>query len=491
MGRHAKTVLTATGLDRRRSGYYSTPSFISAYIAKRLLEINPHACSVLDPCIGKGEMAAPFLSRGLKVTGFDVIKFPLDSRVDFTPIDFLTFYRDRVSGSDLFEAKPLPYDFVIANPPYNCHELEYIRENKAWLAVAFGDIGVHNMYSMFIAAILRATKPGAVIGLIASDSFLTAKAHSALRQEILHNCVIHDMLLCPMDLFRDQGADVRTVLLVLEKSTSKPDFVRTLNRCPHTSAFKAKLLNSEFEFVSHKAIVISGDCDHSELVIGVPQQIRELFDGPRLGHRFRCVTGISTGDDRRFLSPIKKTGFTVPFYKNPASRRFFATPDAYLIDDFLHKSEQVANFMVRNKGVLFKRGISCSSMGAEFGACYLPANSTFGVNANIIPEAENDIWWLLAYLNSDLATYCVRSILNRSNMVTAGYVSRVPLVPLSTTATEQLGRIARSAFESAQAGRAVAAFRDAINELLARSLNLTPDVRETLSHFSKNVKRIV
>ena len=69
MGRHQKTVLDPNGIDRRETGYYSTPDFVSQYIAECLLQFNPNGKSVLDPCVGRGEMTLPFHTAGKRVIG--------------------------------------------------------------------------------------------------------------------------------------------------------------------------------------------------------------------------------------------------------------------------------------------------------------------------------------------------------------------------------------------------------------------------------------
>jgi len=83
------------------------------------------------------------------------------------------------------------------------------------------------------------------------------------------------------------------------------------------------------------------------------------------------VTCISTGNDKKYLSTECKPGFSVPFYKNPASRKFISHPDAYLIDDFMEESLKVKDFMVRNKPLILSEGIACSSMGIPFSAVLL------------------------------------------------------------------------------------------------------------------------
>ena len=156
------------------------------------------------------------------------------------------------------------------------------------------------------------------------------------------------------------------------------------------------------------------------------------------------MTCISTGNDSKYLTAKPKKGYTIPFYKNPASRKFTATEDAYLIDDFLNVHQKDKNFMVRNKDLLGKEGIACSSMGLPFSAVYLPCNAVTGVNPTIFPPIE-DLDWLLAFLNSSLVTYLVRGVLIRSNMVTSGYVSSLPIISFSEKEKELLSNISSGA----------------------------------------------
>ena len=86
--------------------------------------------------------------------------------------NFIDIYADYIRNQ-FFSAESSKYDYMIANPPYNCHEIDYIRENKKWLNELF-PIGAYNMYSMFLSAMISMAKEGCLIGVIISDSFLTS-----------------------------------------------------------------------------------------------------------------------------------------------------------------------------------------------------------------------------------------------------------------------------------------------------------------------------
>ena len=488
MGRHPKKVGQEQGVDRRESGYYATPDFVAEFIAGTLLKLNPRGCTALDPCVGKGELAIPLLQRSVDVDGMDILPFPVPPGTNLRVTDFLDFYRDRKSERPAGQNIELPYDFYVANPPYNCHESEYIRQRKPELRRLFGKVGVHNMYSMFLSALVDCAKPGALIGVITFDSFLTARVHAELRRQILGQCALHYLLLCPTDLFRDQGADVRTCVMILQKDIRHQGRVTIGDRPPRVSQFRQQLRTRQFGQVDLEQIVLAGEGDRSEFVLDVPHDVRSLFDDSRLGDAFRCVTGISTGNDQLYLSPSKRPGFSQPFFKNPGARKFYCPPNAWLTDDFLELEKSIPNFMVRNKDILYQAGITCSSMGVPFSACYLPQCSTFGVNANIILH-EQDCWWLIAYLNSHLATYLVRGILNRSNMVTSGYVSRIPLPAFRRPVRRRLAEVARTAYhEQVLNGSAEACVND-VNRIVERELGLPDETVHRIRRFASDLVR--
>jgi hypothetical protein len=447
MGRFKKILVNNNGVDRRDIGYYSTPSFISEYLSNELLKINPLGHKVLDPAVGNEELLKTFFVNGKEIDSFDIIKHGEIRYSNFKVQDFLSYYSELKTSLFFTEEIHLEYDYYIANPPYNCHEINYIKDNKHKLSKLFDGIGAYNMYSMFLSAMIDCAKDGALIGVIISDSFLTATMHSGLRQQILNSCSIHQLILCPNDLFLSQKADVRTCIVILQKGKQYQSKIKVANRPQNTEHLKQILKKQELIEVNINSIVLSNNKSANQFIVDVDPEILTLFKYPRLGDLYECITGISTGNDNKYLSKIKKSGFEVPFYKNPGSKKFKTNPDSYIINHFIEESLSVKDFMVRNKRFLFKEGITCSSMGLPFSACYLPPNSTFGVNANIFAP-QKDLYWMLSYLNSSLITYLVRGVLIRSNMVTSGYISQLPVIQLSPNEKQKLDRIAKETIDS-------------------------------------------
>jgi len=490
MGRHKKNIITCEGLDRRDSGYYSTPDFISKFMTNAMIDINPDGKFVLDPAVGKEELLSYFHSAGKSIDSFDINNYGNYKYSNFNETDFINYYCDLQSKIILNQEINLKYDYYIVNPPYNCHELEYIRDNKKRLNGIFDDIGTHNMYSMFLAGLIDCAKEGSLIGMITLDSFLTAKMHEGLRKKIIDKCSIHYLVLCPADLFWSQKADVKTCIIILQKGKQYQKEVKVSNRPLNQIDLKNILVEKKFIEKSINEINLQNKEDSYEFIIDCPEKIRNLFKEPRLGELFNCVTGISTGNDSKYISKEKTDYYSIPFYKNPGMRRFYTTPDGYMPNDFLEIGKSIKNFIVRNKSLLFKEGITCSSMGVSFGACYLPPNSTYGVNANIICE-QKDIWWLISYLNSSLVSYIVRSCLIRSNMITSGYVSRIPVPVFSEEIKLQLSEIAIEAYEGKVNKYDVGNYIKKIDQIIYNYLEIDDKDIQEITYFTDNLLKAV
>lgn len=485
MARKVKTIME-NGIDKREVGYYSTPSFIAKYLTQEMLSINPNGNLVLDPAVGKEELLEEFYKAGKTIDSYDILKYREYKMSNFCQKNFIEVYADFVDNN-FFSSSVTPYDYMIANPPYNCHEINYIRENKKWLKSLF-PIGVYNMYSIFLSAMISMAKEGCLIGVIISDSFLTSNYHSKLREQILSTCSIHQIILCPTDLFWSQDADVRTCVVILQKGKKYQSNVLISNRSNSISEFKNVLLNHSLKEVSIDSLLLKCNKLSNQILIDVDNEIVRLFHKyPLLGDLYKCVTCISTGNDSYYLSVEKKEGYSIPFYKNPASRKFVAKEDAFLINSYLDAHSTDKNFMVRNRNLLFNEGIACSSMGLPFSAVYLPADAVTGVNPTIYPPKE-DINWLLSYLNSSLVTYLIRGVLIRSNMVTSGYVNCLPILNFNNNEREILGKIAQLVRdEDISSEQAI----EDIDKLVFQKALLSDIVIDNIIYFSKNLGKCV
>jgi len=275
--------------------------------------------------------------------------------------------------------------------------------------------------------------------------------------------------------------------MILQKGKQFQGKVKISNRPKNTKDLEKILGTKDFLEVDIDDIVLSKKKSANQFIVDIDKDILALFHNPRIGEVFNCITGISTGNDKKYLSKVKKQGFEIPFYKNPGSKKFVTTEDAYLINHFMDESLIVKDFMVRNKRFVFNEGITCSSMGLPFSACYLPKNSTFGVNPNIFTPKE-DLLWVLAYLNSHLITYLVRGVLIRSNMVTSGYISQLPIIPFNKEEKDNLTEISKKVLNSEID---IETAINKINAIVYENLKLEGSIIEKIEDFAQNLSKRV
>ena len=127
MARKIKTLIGEDGIDRREVGYYSTPDFVAQYITEEMLALNPNGNRVLDPATGKEELLPYFYNAGKEIDSFDIIDYGNHIYSQFQCADFIEFY---ISRLQCLPMECQEYEYMIANPPYNCHEVAYIKDNK-------------------------------------------------------------------------------------------------------------------------------------------------------------------------------------------------------------------------------------------------------------------------------------------------------------------------------------------------------------------------
>ena len=71
---------------------------------------------------------------------------------------------------------------------------------------------------------------------------------------------------------------------------------------------------------------------------------------------------------------------------------------------------------------------------------------------------------MLSYLNSHLITFLVRGVLIRSNMVTSGYISQLPVISFSDNEKAELSVIAKNVIDAALNTKiAITTMDDAVN----------------------------
>ena len=426
---------------RRSLGQYSTPIQTASYMAQRLLSFfsSTENLRILDPAVGDGVLIQTLADHGVKPAAMEAFDIDRGVIANGSDIPCTVFQQDFLTYPQTVDSEQTgEFDAIIGNPPYKSkRESDYIKQNRHLLEQQFNEIGIQNMYSMFIVHAIRRLREGGILCFIVQDSFLTNVYYKNFRRFLLENCLIHEITLAPRRLFHQHNADVRTAILILEKctGTDKGDVraahvMKLVDRLTDEAEYKNPP-KSKVQVIAQKAFI---EMDQHNFFINVPEPVIDIIvtAEKRLGDVVEGGTGISTGHDARFLRKVTVTDGNpewVPFYKNGGFKDAWYYETPYQIRrDWQTPSRQYKDFLARNSDFYFREGITCSSMGIEFSAAYLPPGCLFGVNANFFCESRNHLFYVLGFLNSLFAKYLVRAIYNRTNMVTAGYLKRLPYI---------------------------------------------------------------
>lgn len=422
-------IFTQEQLGRDRvNGFYETPLKTVEYICNKILPLYKKGKKILDPAVGDGIFLYALSKAGVDTN--DLYGFDIDEQK-------INKLKDKYPNVRLFDStNPFNqnFDFIVGNPPYNGDESHFIRENRQRLKKLFKEIDVKNTYSMISYQAINSLNSGGMFSMVISDSFLTNSYYKKFRQFLLKNTKIKEMLLAPWRLFHGRSADVRTCILTLEK---KSDTEAIFQLSSEDNAVKlVDRLKSEDEYKKPSRVELIKQKDfykypNNSFLIGISPKIRNLYlnTSKRLGDIVEGGTGISTGNDKRFLrkrDEVKNDSSWVPYYKNGARNAYYYEPEYYIERDYRKYSSAISNYLIRNEKYFFKEGVSCSSVGVRFSASYLPSGSLFGVNANFFFKDKDTLFYTLGLLNSKFAWYFARKVLIRANNISANYLRQLP-----------------------------------------------------------------
>ena len=109
------------------------------------------------------------------------------------------------------------------------------------------------------------------------------------------------------------------------------------------------------------------------------------------------------------------------------------------------------------------------------------------MNATVWPKID-DHYWLLAYLNSSLVTYLLKGIIARSHITTIGNVSSLPIIPLSDSDKQSLGRIAKRVINGTLAPEEAVV---KIDRIIYRGLSIPAWIRHKIANFCGDIVHLV
>ncbi|MFX0171737.1 MAG: Eco57I restriction-modification methylase domain-containing protein [Candidatus Hodarchaeota archaeon] len=475
--------------QKRQNGIYHTPYTTAQHMVNIILPFITEHTKILDPAAGDGVFVEILIDHGVdpaKITAHDIND---EKILSLTKLGVNAELKDTLL--DEYEKK----DIIIGNPPYKSRRNStYIKENKRKLKDRYGFIGLHNLYSLFIVNAIQNLNNKGVICLIVEDGFLTNRYYYSLRKFILDNCKILEIKLAPRRLFHQSKADVRTAIVTLQKIK-----LSTYLENNHKMRLIDRLMTEE-EYEKPPRVQMIPQIDFRKMpdlkfFVGIPRSIIKFIQNSNIkfGDFAKGGTGISTGDDKKYLRQareVKNDPKWVGFYKSGQRTPYYYQTPFYIEKDYQkNASNDPKNFLVRNKQFFFKEGITCSSVGRKFSAAYMPPGNLFGINANFFFKDKNDLFFALGFLNCKITQYFARKVVNRSNIVATSFIKEIPFIIPSVKQKEKVVKLVKTMVTSLMQdpNSKFSSVQNQIDEIFFKIYNINECDRSEIMDFCENI----
>ena len=447
--------------------YYTKSNDIVGYMMNNLSLI-PNS-NVLEPCAGDGV----FINALLQVEkNLNIDVFELDEReakklkknfnsenISIKNTDTL-LYNDFINGSSNNR-----YDYIIANPPYGAWQ-DY--EKRLKLKTIYPGLYVKETYTTFLFLCLNLLKPGGRLVFITPDTYLNLHMHTYLRKYILQNSLVKEIAIFPSSFFPGVNFGYSKLsIITLEKTSAshaiynntikildnfkKPSELITKKNIRTTLVKQGDIFeNSDYAF-------IFTDNKHFDRLI--------KHSSMRIGDIANCVTGIYTGDDKKYIKVMDKNFKNGKNYQQILEGEIYKNTYGIDLDGLdcnnsyipiikggntrylkqnlwyinwskeavgMYKNNKKSRF--QNSQYYFKQGIAVPMVSSNSVTASLLNNRIFDQSiVGIFPQKDIYVLYLLAFFNSSVCTQLLRMI-NPSANNSANYIKKIPvLIPDNNT----------------------------------------------------------
>lgn len=379
---------------------------------------------------------------------------------------------------EIVSVDEIEFDAVIGNPPYGAKKPAYKTATYRDLygatqaAVTKGSRGTGDgdSYAMFIASGIERLREGGRLCYITNDSYRTLTTHASLRRMILDRCKIVEILLTDTKHFEGVSFQFAGMAITTLEKCSDPE-ARAANEMRLVDYIRdpADFFDPPADHVSSLRQEEYESLPETPFFVGVP---REMFESAKRSERVRDVArgrqGLATAEDARFLAgvsdPFPGLPITVqeddlaahldegevakgideakphyvPFSKGEGFGEYWREPGVAI--DW--STESVAELerrdrlpagvarkpRLQNRRFYFKPGLTYSVISSgRVSARLMPEGWVFGHKGSAIFAGDGaDELFLLGYLNSSLATYFMKRLVNTTATADIGYVEKLP-----------------------------------------------------------------
>ena len=277
---------------------------------------------VLEPCCGNGSFVRAIIhkydylySKNHRLNSQDRLSRTLDRNLWTAEIDPHVFHVCQRSIEDWYQTKRWgvsfsspnwghhftlsnfllqrfdhKFDFIIGNPPFG-GTIDYEHQNQ--LEKQYGKRGPKNCwkikkesYSFFIVKCAELLEPNGELWFICSDSFLTIKTMSGLRQYLMS----------------EGSVEIRRMNFFSEET----DYPMVLLRFKKNGPSDSVLLDGEE--ILKKNIEMTGNFSWT-----ITSEVAQYFEKDKIGDYMVCSSGMTTGKNKYFVRDITDGTISEPY----------------------------------------------------------------------------------------------------------------------------------------------------------------------------------
>ncbi|PQP85361.1 restriction endonuclease [Paenibacillus sp. PCH8] len=429
---------------------------------------------ILEPSAGDGVFIDEMLKNksdiqidayDLNVDAIDVlkIKYTKNSNVNITHGDTLLDLQ-----LDIHVMSNGKYDKIIGNPPYGAWQDQ---DKRSTLKKKYAGFYVKETYTLFLLRCISLLKINGILSFIIPDTFMNLHRHNNLREYMLLNTKIKEIVLFPSKFFPGiqygyskmcivtlQKTDDKNIALdndvKIIKNLKKPSDIDNITHERDLTHFSVELLNQRVIFDSiDKAFLIKAGEGVRNLINSSKFTLVDIAD---------CVTGIYTGDNKKYfkvssinvknnlskcpviekdeinhnfnnieniMEGIEGNMHFIPVVKG--SSESYIRKNEWFIDwgkeAIIHyKTNKKARF--QNSQYYFKKGIALPMVKSSKIRANLIDNQVFDQSiVGVFPKDEKYLNFLLAFFNSEVFNSIINTINPTANN-SANYVKKIPII---------------------------------------------------------------
>lgn len=447
--------------------YYTNSEPITVYMTKRL-ELQD-GDKVLEPSAGEGTFIESVLNEGksVEIEALDMNSGAIEIlKRKFMHNDQVTLIRETDtlfdSQLDMYMMLSGYYDKIIGNPPYGAWQ-DYDKRKE--LKRKYIGYYVKETYSLFLLRCLSVLKENGILSFIIPDTFLFLNMHENIRKTLLKNAEILEILIFPSKFFPGvcfgySNLSIITLKKTCDEAKALENTIRVIRGFKKAEELPKVLLDEYTKDIQIDTIKQSDIFKNSNtrfLLKDANVKLDLNKAKVTLGDVSDVVTGFYCGDNLKFIRVKDKTvkgsknyeiinedeiadctsleGIEekgkkyIPYIKSTSAKRYLRDDDEWYVKwdkDTIAYYNYNKKSRFQNSKYYFKTGIAIPMVKSKTLKATLIQDRVFDQSiVGIFPKNEKYLYYILAYLNSDIVCKMIH-ILNPTTNNSSNYVKQLP-----------------------------------------------------------------